>query len=322
MLKIGEEYPEGHEPVHCAFSISNSEGGIPLENIKILNCWVKNYVYGAIPKLDISKKTRDQLRAAHEADETGGSVAAEIEDRLREDAPKDISFINVHFINCHKNGIYVKPYVSKMHFHHGSIVKSGNSAIYLDFGTQKNTISDSVFEDNGRYLWEDNTRKTRGGKPPREAIAVDSSAFNVITGKTFQDNGGGGVFLYKNCFEHADNPKQFPRFQHSKQNRIENNRFYNEPVGVHIASRQSRGYKDWIFKEYMGCGDSVVYESGLPLFKTKYFRDYAEDNDVIGNHFYKNKKAVIVEDDGAEIRETSSSKAPPSAFTSEAGSGG
>lgn len=305
MLEIGEEYPEGHEPVERAFNIRNSEGGTPLENIKILICWVKNYANGAVIQFDIDSNTKAKLRAAHKADETGGAFAAKIEDRLRDDAPKDISFINVHFINCHGSGIYVKPYVSKMRFHHGSIVKSGSCAIYLDSGTQENTISDSVFEDNGRYQWDWENKKIKKGygKKMREAIAVDSSAFNVITGNTFRNNGSGGVYLYKNCYQYANDLKEILRFQHSKHNRIENNRFYSEPVGVWIASRQSRGYKDWIFKEYMGCGDSVVYESGLPLFKTKYFRDYAEDNDVIGNLFYKNKKSVIVEDDGAEIRD-------------------
>jgi hypothetical protein len=304
---IGSRYPDGHAPVSSAFIIKSSANR-PRKNITISNCTVANFVVGADVRTMVADSDTAALRAAgHDRSLSRGERALvdAIEDRLRAQAPGNIRFSEVDFINSHKNGIYAKWYVTGLTFTHGTIRGSGNSGIYLDAGSRGNTISDSVFRDNGFYNYGTNpdeddyqTITGRGSSPAREAIAVDSSAENVFLRNTFEHNGGGGVFLYKNCWEHHTDAEQRPRWQHSRDNRFEGNTFIKEKVGIWIASRQSRGYT-----MSMGCGDRGLFNDGLPFFPEYVYRDYAEDSVVVGNYFEDNQYGLKVEDDGALVRD-------------------
>ena len=44
----------------------------------------------------------------------------------------------------------------------------------------------------------------------------------------FKDNGDGGVYLYKNCWENYTQPNEWPRLEGANNNKIENNTFFNE----------------------------------------------------------------------------------------------
>jgi len=155
---------------------------------------------------------------------------------------------------------------------------SGEPGIYFEHSSREITLRDSVVSGNGG----DN----------REGLSIDSSAHDVVEGNTFQNNAIGGLFLYKNCWEYADEPSrgEVKRWQHSDFNVIRNNIFRDEPIGVWIASRQSMDLKSW------GCGDTPM--GGDP----RYYRDYADNNTVEGNTFCNVQVPVRVEGDRNVIR--------------------
>jgi len=68
-------------------------------------------------------------------------------------------------------------------------------------------IKNSYFYKNGytNYKRDKRMRMPKFPTGEREAIAMDSSAYNKIIGNTFRNNGKGAIFLYKNCFEKYKN---------------------------------------------------------------------------------------------------------------------
>jgi hypothetical protein len=191
------------------------------------------------------------------------------------------------------------------------------SGIYLENGSRNNEVTSSIFVENGftqmkkmeyknynfdylnRYLQNPgqfvqqvkcdvNKASTRQSDWGREALAIDSSAGNVITGNAFIKNRKGGVFLYKNCWEKHSNPNSRPRFQWSSFNDISHNFFSCMPRGVWIASRQSTPLQG------MECGDTEIYSSG----EDRYYKDFAKDNIVNFNRFHDIQDVGIkIEDD-------------------------
>ena len=120
---------------------------------------------------------------------------------------------------------------------------------------------------------------------------MDSSGHNWIIGNTFKQNADGGIYLYKNCWEHAGDPMQIPRTEGADHNLIENNRFIGERVGVWIAERADRDLSAF------ECGDSLIHES----FGKRYYRDVARHNQVVANRFEDVETGVRVQDDDNTI---------------------
>jgi Right handed beta helix region len=293
----GKAYPEGGVPTENAFVIFQNNDDATLTNITVKNASTKNYVMGAAIRRKYGQDTIDKLR---DTENLTGSTAQDFEDELRRLAPHGIRFENVNFDYSHKNGMYINRYVTDVTYTGGAITNSGNSGIYLESGTQRMEITHSTFTRNGYYEWDSKTRK-RTAKDTfnfgREAIAVDSSAYNHIAYNTFRDNKAGSVYLYKNCWENHEAKHQAPRRQHSNDNVIENNRMIDELVGVWIASRASSSRKS------SKCGDPVVYSTSSFWGKvqTRFYRDYAERTTVANNTFEDVTSGVMVEDDDAVI---------------------
>ena len=306
---LKQSYPEGKSPENAALLIHRRtcDGADcpPLQNITVRNCKITNYLNGAVIVESISEDTMKQLRniffAPGLSDEEKAKRITVIEDRLRAQAPQKILLENLDISNSHMHGMYVNRYVTGLTLKSSRIVNSGGVAIYLESGSRNNTIQDSYFSRNGTYDWDPEKRRREDrkslNKSYREAIAVDSSAANRFIGNTFENNGGGGIALYKNCFEHAkEKPNELPRIQHSRDNEIKGNTFRNESVGVWIASRQSKDLSG--FK----CGDPVMHTKDKLIVDDKqYYRDYAERTSVIGNRFENVEQGIIVEDNGAQI---------------------
>ena len=271
-----KEYNKKNKPLGSAFLIKAS-------NITVKNCHIKNYVDGVRIRSHIPAKAVRSLRAGNTA----------IEDQLRSKAPKDINLIKLDILNSHKHGIFVERYVTGVNINQVRIQHAGNSGIYLESGTQRIKITQSEFTKNGFVDYRKRIRYPKLAKFRREAIAVDSSANNVIANNTFESNGGGGIFLYKNCFEHHKQGGQMPRFQHSDNNLIQANTFINESYGIRVAARQSRNL---ILFE---CGDPLIAKVGL--FQ-KYYEDFAKNNQIIDNRFINVSKGVTVEDDNTTLR--------------------
>ena len=308
-MELKQPYPEGKAPENTALLIHrrvcDGKECAPLQNISIRNCRITNYLNAAVVVESLSEETSKQMRniffTPGLSDEEKARRITAIEDRLRAQAPQNITLEKLDISNMHLHGMYINRYVTGLTLKSSRIVNSGGVAIYLESGTRNNTIQDNYFSRNGTYEWDAGKRRREDrktlNKSYREAIAIDSSAANKFIGNTFENNGGGGIALYKNCFEHAkDKPNELPRIQHSRDNEIRGNTFRNEPVGVWIASRQSKDLSG--FK----CGDPVMHSKDNIIFDDKlYYRDYAERTTVIGNKFINVAQGIIVEDNGAQI---------------------
>lgn len=242
-----------------------------IANIAVANCHVQGYGHA----LNIRQKSNPNVRY------NKGLIDPEANRAL---APRDIRIINVSSNGSNNSGIFVGDHVQRVTFDQLRVARSGTVGLYLEFGSQHNTIQNSVFVDNG----------FRSFKPNREAIAIDASGFNTIQNNEFIHNGAGGVLLYRNCFEHADEPSRsnhFKRTESARDNIIKDNTFRDEPVGVWVASRQSRNLKGF------ACGAYPLAETLL----ASYHIDSAKDNQILGNTFIQVDTGIIVEDDGTQI---------------------
>lgn len=200
-------------------------------------------------------------------------------------APRDIRVINVSSNHSKNSGIFVGDHVQAVTFDRVRVQNSGTVGLYLEFGSRDNVIKNSVFVGNG----------FRTFKPNREAIAVDSSSNNRIENNQFIHNGAGSILLYRNCFEHAGDTTRsnhFKRTESSRDNIIRGNRFMDEPVGVWVASRQSRNLKGF------ECGAYLIKQTPF----ASYHLDSAKNNQIINNQFEDVTQGIIVEDDGTRIQ--------------------
>ncbi|WP_188032949.1 right-handed parallel beta-helix repeat-containing protein [Psychrobacter sp. ANT_WB68] len=242
-----------------------------IEDIAVANCHVDGYGHA----LHIRQYSNPNQRYVRGFIEPAANRAL---------APRNIRVINVSSRNSINSGMFVGDHVHGVTFDKVSIQNAGTVGLYLEFGSRDNVIKNSVFVGNG----------FRTFKPNREAIAVDSSSNNLIENNQFIHNGAGGVLLYRNCFEHADDAtlgNHFKRTESSRNNIIRNNIFQDEPVGIWVASRQSRNLKGF------ECGAYLVKQTLL----ASYHLDSAKDNQIIGNRFKQVEQGIIVEDDGTLI---------------------
>lgn len=251
-----------------------------IANITVANCHSTGYAHA----LHIMQKTRPNARYLQGITDIASN---------QKTAPHDIRIINVSSNQSMSSGIYVDDHSYKVHFSDLLVRGSGTVGLYFEFGTQNNRVENSVFVDNG----------FRTFKPDREAIAVDSSAGNMIVNNQFIHNGLGGIMLYRNCFEYANDSSRgnhFKRTQSSRDNLIQDNTFINEPVGVWVASRQSRNLIGF------QCGAYLVKKT----LTARYHLDSAKDNQIIGNRFVDVMTGVIVEDDGTKIQDNTFTSTP------------
>jgi uncharacterized protein YxjI len=275
-------YKKEEAPQNTAFSIIGSET-VFLQNITVKNCNLRFYINGFNIGFTLKPTTRHALK-------TGKNIER-LEDKLRALSPKNIRIENNNIINSHKSGIFLQRYITDVIATNNVIQGAGDIAIYLESGTQRNTISHSIFSKNGETFYNVKKRMRKLRFRKREAIAIDSSAYNTISHNTFIDNAGGAIFMYKNCYERHQETRQLPRYQGSNFNIIKNNTFSNERKAIWIASRQSRNLANF------NCGDTVL----LAHSNKKYYEDIAKNNQVLNNTFSNTEIAIIVEDDNNSI---------------------
>jgi parallel beta-helix repeat protein len=201
--------------------------------------------------------------------------------------PSNVVLSHLHVQDSGSVGVYFYSYVADSTLRDSVVSGSKGVGIYLEQSSKGNKIVDNVIKANG---------VVEGGGP-REGIAVDSSAGNLIEGNSFFGNAAGGVFLYKNCGENFDKGMAVLRWQHSNENVIRNNRFFDEKVGVWVASRQGRDLSQ------KGCGDSSLDGRG------QYYRDYADYNVVEGNQFCRSKNYIVVSGNYNQIKNNRSDAA-------------
>ncbi len=280
-------YKRDESPLLAAFFIRGSEDNF-IENVTIKNCNITFYVNGINVDFLLNESTHSDLK-----NKINVTV---LEDHLRTISPKNIEVQNTQITANHKTGIYLQRYITDFKLKN-STLKANDVGIYLESGTKNNLISHSTFTKNGETTYDISSRKRKLRIRKREAIAIDSSAYNTITDNKFINNAGGAIFLYKNCYENYEDASSLPRVQHSSFNIIKNNTFSDEPKGVWIASRQSREMDNF------NCGDPIVYTSEDK--KKKYYQDFSRSNQVINNVFEGVGKSIIIEDDDTIISNNS-----------------
>lgn len=287
-----------------------------VSDVKVENCWLEG-----TSGLSINPPDR---------------LDGETEEAWRLRSPKRVVISHVAAIGSKGSGVFIGPAVDGAVLE-GSLVEGSESAgVYLEHGTVHTKVRANLVRKNGlRAKGVDRTEWTR-----REGVAVDASAYNEIEDNRFEANAFGGVFLYKNCWEHSTtDPKSPPRPLHAMANVIRRNVFVDMPMGVWIASRQARDLGAW------DCGDASPHDNpikltdafppGYPTFRSTYparydvnleylgaalegrvckggcspnrdeiwaWEDFAEDNVVEENRFERIGLAgVRVEDDRARV---------------------
>jgi Right handed beta helix region len=200
--------------------------------------------------------------------------------------PHNIRILDTTVRDIHRVGIYVHNYAQDILIDNLTMDDIGGAGIYLDASSVRTTIQNSHFKNIG-FGW---LLDLRFGPNRREAIAIDSSAYNTIRGNRFENIANGAIHLYKNCEEKIMERKYtYERWQPSERNIIENNNFMDSDKGVWIASRQSRDLSSW------DCGDKY--------YSDRFVIDRAPNNIVRGNSFKNVNIAIRVEDDDNIIRD-------------------
>lgn len=229
-------------------------------------------------KEDIKKSFVAALKKINWVD---GPFAREIPNELRSETPRDIEISN--FVASYIKGAgYIDHHVTNVTVDNLRATDT-RGGIYLEFGSRHNKIINSSF-------------KTLN----EESIAIDSSSRNLVKNNVFH---GGGVSLYRNCWENFREPFEsnnyFPRIQSSSRNSIFRNRFLGtgdpKEVGVWIARRMSKAinFGNSKFKDGQGCGLFEMGQAG----DLRYHEDSAPQNYLVGNTFSNYQNALVIEDD-------------------------
>lgn len=286
--KYGKEYTAQTAPIRYGVIVQGSESSTTrVSDVSIKNCQFLNYADAITVQIGLSKNTLLGLR--------NGTIQ---ESTIQAIAPTRINISNSRLINSHAHGIFLNRYITHLNVKNTRILGSSNSGIYLGADTEYALIENSVFEGNGFSNYDFTTLKRsprRDETSRREGIAVDSSSNNQISNNTFRDNGDGGVYLYKNCWEHVEDPYTAPHRYGSNANQITSNDFSAEETAIWVAERTDRDLADFT------CGDDLLYETNAH----KYYRDLAQNNLISNNKINYNKLGIRVQDNGTIINNNS-----------------
>jgi len=182
-------------------------------DIRIKNC----VIHGAVRVWGMGADgSYDDLRASSRtADHTAKAQGA---------APSHIELDRVTIVGTGSIPLYVGPGVTRLSLTNSTLTgRSDATAVYLDAESADNRIENNAIAIATR----------------REAVAVDGSTRNRITGNRFDLGGRGGVFLYRNCGERG-----VIRHQTPSDNQITDNAFSGaarlRPQLVVVGSREGR----------------------------------------------------------------------------------
>lgn len=182
-------------------------------DIRIQNC----VIHGAVRVWGMGADGRyDDLRASSRtADHTATTQGA---------APSHIELDRVTIVGTGSIPLYVGPGVTRLSLTRSTLTgRSDATALYLDAESADNRIENNAIAVTTR----------------REAVAVDGSARNRISGNRFDLKGRPGVFLYRNCGERG-----VIRHQTPSDNQITDNVFARaarlRPQLVVVGAREGR----------------------------------------------------------------------------------
>lgn len=286
--KYGKAYTTQTAPIRYGVIVQGDEANTTrISDVTLKNCQFLNYGDTLTAHINLSKNTLLGLR--------NGTIQ---ENTIQAIAPTRINILNSRLINSHIHGIFLNRHITHLNVKNTRILGSANSAIYLGADTEYALIENSVFEGNGFSNYDTETLKRfprRDEASRREGIAVDASSNNQISSNTFRDNGDGGIYLYKNCWEHVEDPYTAPHRYGSNSNFISSNDFSAEETAIWVAERTDRDLADFT------CGDPTIYTAN----SNKYYRDIAQNTIISNNKINHNKFGIRVQDDNTVITNNS-----------------
>jgi len=225
-----------------------------IKNVTIRNCNLK----GSIRVLGLGMNGEDEnvKNSSYKAGHTERAQAA---------APSNVLLSNLTIEGVQRIPVYLAPGVTRVTIENSKFIgNTVSTVIYLDAESAYNTIRNNTFNMEGNFT----LKQFR----VREVIAVDGSAYNQITGNTFEKAVGGGVYLYRNCGEGGTVRHQSPQY-----NVIENNNFNLTGLnwgnyGIWLGSRNGN-------RSYCSADDGHKFGSSIDN------GDFSDYNTVKGNKF-------------------------------------
>lgn len=181
---------------------------------------------------------------------------------IRDSAPTNVLIENTHIKATHTIPLYVGPGVTFTTIRNVKIDgESASTMVYLGAESHHTVIENSEID---------------GTQGSREAIAIDASDNNVITGNTIKYKAGllynGGIFLYRNCGEDG-----VIRHTTPSHNVISKNTFIGDGTAVYLSSRDGGG------RCYCGL------DEGYPFGSSQSDLDHARFNQVTSNNLGNGK---------------------------------
>lgn len=300
-----------------------------ISNVWVKNCNFVNYTGAGIllenkfnrtnpSDVEFYKKILIPMHESGQFDELNDpSSPAEL---LRQLSPRDIYIQNVQTYNTGLSGIYVHNHITNVNVNNVKL-SYAKVGMYFDSGSRKNLIRNSCFMRIGY-----NPENLPEGL--REGIAFDGAAANKVYSNLFFENFGGGVHMYKNCWESSNYQElydkkmadylagksqekpdaplaQFPRRQRAEQNIVEGNTIVGGSIGVAIGRRQwALMLREDATNPYWAyCGDKPAATAKKGSLTYDVIRDYANNNKIIKNKFINTSTGVFLSDHSNEIRD-------------------
>ena len=127
-------------------------------------------------------------------------------ERAQAAAPTRIHLERISFSSKSRIPLYIAPGVTEVSIESSTFDGTlQHPTIYLDAESARNSIHGNIFRTINKR---------------REVIAIDGSAYNVISGNTFNRLDNGGIFAYRNCGEGGTIRHQAPQHNFISDNRF------------------------------------------------------------------------------------------------------
>ncbi len=230
--------------------------------IIVRNCIIKGAL--RLQGLGTNGQAKDVQASSMTPDHTAHAQAS---------APSQVSLSALTFIADGRVPLYIGPGVTKVRLEKSKLGGQSNGpAVYLDAESAGNTLVGNRFAVESR----------------REQVAIDGSANNTITGNTFRDPVGGGVFLYRNCGEGGTIRHQKPQHNTISGNTFKYDMAFLAKPAVWLNSRGGR-------QRY------CFLDPAHPFGSSVSSQDFAKFNTVTGNRLIGGGPSLIRNDDPSNV---------------------
>ena len=182
-------------------------------------------------------------------------------------APTNISLENLEIEAVGPIPLYIGPGSTKVNISNSKFTGQANSTvIYLDSESALNTIQNNNIDVKTRYRH-------------REAIAIDGSAYNLISDNTFKKLRHGGIYIYRNCGESGTIRHQKPQFNIITRNEFRNSFISPFDFAIWVGSREGRR---------LYCHE----DDGQPMGSSASNLDHAFNNYIANNKFESTRNSI------------------------------